>query len=402
MLGPPGTGKSMLAARLPGILPPMSEAEALESAAVLVAGEHRLRCRVLDRTRPFALRITAHRPRRWSAAACRRARAKSRWRTTACCSSTSCPSSRAMRSKRCASRSNREASRSRALPGTRPIPARFQLVAAMNPCACGHLGDPSGKCRCTPDQVARYRGKVSGPLLDRIDLKIEVPRPRESEMMERAEGESSAVVRSRVCAARERQVMRVRASRMRGCSRERPCAIAGSIATRKISSSRRLRGSRFPRAAITACCASRARSRTWTRAAKSLPRTSRKRFSTGGWTPASRTGLFAIDPVEHFLPVDPVAEVGSAAQLVSYAKGRDGHDQVRACTAEDNGPAGVARARAAAAVTVALRLQVVAVGPCVAVEIYERRLRHQPLAERYVGEFSCAHSRATSSRSRSR
>ena len=78
----------------------------------------------------------------------------------------------------------------------------------MNPCACGHLGDPSGKCRCTPDQVARYRGKVSGPLLDRIDLKIEVPRPRESEIMERAEAESSTVGRRRVGDERERQEMR--------------------------------------------------------------------------------------------------------------------------------------------------------------------------------------------------
>ena len=75
-------------------------------------------------------------------------------------------------------------------------------------CACGHLGDPSGRCRCTPDQVARYRSKVSGPLLDRIDLKIEVPRPRESEMMESAEGESSAAVRTRVCVARGRQLGR--------------------------------------------------------------------------------------------------------------------------------------------------------------------------------------------------
>jgi magnesium chelatase family protein len=78
----------------------------------------------------------------------------------------------------------------------------------MNPCACGHLGDPSGRCRCTPDQVARYRGKVSGPLLDRIDLKIEVPRPRESELTDGVAGESSASVRDRVRAARERQLVR--------------------------------------------------------------------------------------------------------------------------------------------------------------------------------------------------
>jgi magnesium chelatase family protein len=78
----------------------------------------------------------------------------------------------------------------------------------MNPCTCGHLGDPSGRCRCTPDQVARYRAKVSGPLLDRIDIKIEVPRPRESDLINTAGGESSLVVRERVRAARERQLAR--------------------------------------------------------------------------------------------------------------------------------------------------------------------------------------------------
>lgn len=78
----------------------------------------------------------------------------------------------------------------------------------MKLCPCGHLGDPSGRCRCTPDQIARYRGRLSGPLLDRIDLKVEVPRPREWEMMGNTEGESSGTVRSRVRAARERQIAR--------------------------------------------------------------------------------------------------------------------------------------------------------------------------------------------------
>jgi magnesium chelatase family protein len=82
------------------------------------------------------------------------------------------------------------------------------LVAAMNPCACGHLGDPSGRCRCTPDQIARYRARISGPLLDRIDLKVEAPRPRESELLGDSDGESSAAIRARVCAARERQLAR--------------------------------------------------------------------------------------------------------------------------------------------------------------------------------------------------
>ncbi|MGS0758769.1 ATP-binding protein, partial [Roseateles sp. GG27B] len=78
------------------------------------------------------------------------------------------------------------------------FPARFQLVAAMNPCPCGHLGNPLRACRCTPDQVARYQGRLSGPFLDRLDLLIEVPMIRPSELAGLAFGESSAQVRLRV------------------------------------------------------------------------------------------------------------------------------------------------------------------------------------------------------------
>ena len=88
------------------------------------------------------------------------------------------------------------------------FPARFQLVAAMNPCPCGYLGHASGKCRCNPDQVARYRSKISGPLLDRIDLQIEVPSLNETELTGAAAGESSAVVRTRVAVAADAQTLR--------------------------------------------------------------------------------------------------------------------------------------------------------------------------------------------------
>lgn len=90
-------------------------------------------------------------------------------------------------------------------------PARFQLVAAMNPCPCGFLGTPPGqlrRCRCTPDQVARYQGRLSGPLLDRIDLQVEVPTMPPAELMRAPEGEPSAAVALRVAAARERQLQR--------------------------------------------------------------------------------------------------------------------------------------------------------------------------------------------------
>ncbi|WP_420827043.1 ATP-binding protein [Azospira restricta] len=85
------------------------------------------------------------------------------------------------------------------------FPARFQLVAAMNPCPCGHHGAPSGRCRCTPEQVARYRGKLSGPLLDRIDLCIEVPAVPAESLQQAPDGEPSQVVRARVAAALVRQ-----------------------------------------------------------------------------------------------------------------------------------------------------------------------------------------------------
>jgi len=88
------------------------------------------------------------------------------------------------------------------------FPARFQLVAAMNPCPCGFLGHYSGKCHCTPDQVARYRRKISGPLLDRIDIHIEVPAVPPDDMASRPVGEASAAIRTRVTLARDRQLTR--------------------------------------------------------------------------------------------------------------------------------------------------------------------------------------------------
>jgi magnesium chelatase family protein len=83
------------------------------------------------------------------------------------------------------------------------FPARFQLVAAMNPCPCGFAGSADGRCRCTAEQIARYRGRLSGPLLDRIDLLIEVPALAADALQRAPDGEPSACVRERVVAARE-------------------------------------------------------------------------------------------------------------------------------------------------------------------------------------------------------
>ena len=88
------------------------------------------------------------------------------------------------------------------------FPARFQLVAAMNPCPCGHCGDRSGRCRCTPERIARYRGRISGPLADRIDIKLEVPAPREAELVAPVAGEPSSAIKARVEAARAAQIAR--------------------------------------------------------------------------------------------------------------------------------------------------------------------------------------------------
>jgi magnesium chelatase family protein len=82
------------------------------------------------------------------------------------------------------------------------FPASFQLVAAMNPCPCGELGNAGKACRCTPDAVLRYQARISGPLLDRIDLHIEVPAVAAAQLAASADGESSTVVAHRVAAAR--------------------------------------------------------------------------------------------------------------------------------------------------------------------------------------------------------
>lgn len=91
---------------------------------------------------------------------------------------------------------------------TAVFPARFVLVAAMNPCPCGFAGDERRACRCTPVQIARYRGRLSGPLRDRIDLIVEVPAVPAEVLSDAPPGESSAVVRARVCAARQAQLAR--------------------------------------------------------------------------------------------------------------------------------------------------------------------------------------------------
>ncbi|MEZ5485255.1 MAG: YifB family Mg chelatase-like AAA ATPase [Lysobacteraceae bacterium] len=209
MIGPPGSGKSMLAQRLPGILPPLDDAAALEVAAVAsISGQP------LDLSRfhqpPFraphhtasgvALVGGGSHPRPGEISLAHNGvlflDELPEWdRRVLEVLREPLESGHIL-----ISRAARQAE----------FPARFQLVAAMNPCPCGYAGEADGRCRCSAEQIARYRGRISGPLLDRIDLHVNVPRVDAAELTRAnaVTGESSSVVAERVAIARTRQLRR--------------------------------------------------------------------------------------------------------------------------------------------------------------------------------------------------
>lgn len=208
MIGPPGSGKSMLAQRLPGLLPALNSVESLEVACIACASAGGFDESTFGQ-RPFrAPHHTASAPALVGGGARARPGEASLAHHGVLFLDELPEFPRAtLEALRepleagviCVSRAAAQAQ----------YPASFQLVAAMNPCPCGYQGDPTGNCNCTPAEVQRYRAKISGPLLDRIDMHVEVPRVRVSEFDDAmVKGEGTTAAAARVAHARQTQLTR--------------------------------------------------------------------------------------------------------------------------------------------------------------------------------------------------
>ncbi len=207
--GPPGTGKSMLASRIPGILPPMSELEAMQTAAIYSISSQGFDSKCWQQ-RPF--RAPHHTA---SGVALVGGGSSPRPGEISLAHGGVLFLDELPEFDRQVLEVLREPLESKRIVISRAarqaeFPAHFQLVAAMNPCPCGYFGDPIGNCSCTPKQIARYKSRISGPLLDRIDMHIEVPKLTPSELIDPNPTitETSIKVRERVIEARKRQIAR--------------------------------------------------------------------------------------------------------------------------------------------------------------------------------------------------
>jgi magnesium chelatase family protein len=203
LVGPPGTGKSMLAQRFAGLLPPLQEQEALESAAVLsLTGG-------FD-ARRWGQRVTRTPHHSASSVALVGGGTPPRPGEISLAHEGVLFLDELPEFPRAALEALREPLETGRIVISRAarqaeFPARFQLIAAMNPCACGHHGSALRACRCSPDMVSRYQSRLSGPLLDRIDLQVDMPAVSPHTLAAAPDGEPSAQVAERVAAARQRQ-----------------------------------------------------------------------------------------------------------------------------------------------------------------------------------------------------
>ena len=211
MVGPPGSGKTMLAQRLTGILPPMSFQECLEASQVhSVAGNLPPHAALLA-NRPF--RAPHH---TISEAGLVGGGSIPRPGEVSLAHHGVLFLDEALEFKRSLLDSLRQPLENGTITLTRAqasftFPAKLMLIVAMNPCPCGYCGDPTHECICTPYHIQRYRSRLSGPLLDRLDIQIEVPAVPVKELSGRITGEASSAIRHRVIQARQRQIDRYRA-----------------------------------------------------------------------------------------------------------------------------------------------------------------------------------------------
>ncbi len=207
MIGPPGTGKSMLASRLPSILPPLTEDEALETAAIMSVANQAID---LSNWRKPPFRAPHHTA---SAPALVGGGSNPKPGEISLAHNGTLFLDELPEFDRKVLEVLREPLETAHITISRAAqqanyPAKFQLIAAMNPCFCGFYGDESGKCRCTSEQVRRYRSKISGPLLDRIDIHVEVPRIAHKILRKGSPHgeETSGQIRQRVIIARDRAI----------------------------------------------------------------------------------------------------------------------------------------------------------------------------------------------------